>query len=160
MTNAAARGTHAREIRTAGGSNPGKSRADSGTHADEIRGAIGYDPGASHADAGTSMIECAAALVLAAMLTAELGRSLHASALLVSRAKLRSRAVDVTRNLLESEIGSPCGPPYACPDDFVCSLSRSTGVANGIDRLRAGAAARQGSGKVELSVLVRAAECS
>lgn len=109
---------------------------------------------------GTSLIECAAALALAAMLTAELGRSLQASASLLASAAAHAAAIDVARNLLESEIGSPCGPPYACPRGFLCSVSRSTGVADGLDRLRSRAAASNASNEVELSVLVQSAPCS
>lgn len=107
-----------------------------------------------------SLVECAVALVLAGMLSVELARSLHASASIVVSASMHAAAIDAARNLLEREIGSPCGPPPACPQGFSCSVSRDHGVGAGLDRLRASAAARLANGKVELSVLVRPPDCS
>ncbi len=108
---------------------------------------------------GTTMIECAAALVLTGMLCAELGRSLQASASILAASEMRTATIDVARNLLESEIGCPCGPPYSCPSAFVCSISRSGG-GNGLDRLHGSAAVRRTGDAVELSVLVKPAACS
>lgn len=112
---------------------------------------------------GTSLLECALALVLAGLLTTELARSLQTSASILASARSRDRAIDVARNLLESELGSPCGPPYACPDGFRCELQRSRDVRPTLDRLRAVASVEPPSpslAAVTFSVLVRAAACS
>jgi len=108
---------------------------------------------------GTSLLECAAALVLTGMLSAELGRSLQASSLILRVAQTRADAIDVARNLLDSQIGSPCGSPYVCPPRFVCSIVR-TGIAQGLDRVSASAAGGSSEQPVEFSLLAPAPACS
>lgn len=109
---------------------------------------------------GTSLLECAAALALAGMSSLELGRSLHASASMLGSARVQMRALDVARNLLESELGSPCGAPYVCPPEFLCSVSRNPEIAPGVDRVLASATRGRGGTTVELAVLVRTPACS
>jgi hypothetical protein len=107
---------------------------------------------------GTSLLECAAALALAAMVLASTARLSEASATLVRRARAAADTVDVARNLLEHEIGAPCGAPLECPTGYRCEITRSpvTAIA---DRVRASVSRDDGIASQELHTLAPAPSC-
>ena len=107
---------------------------------------------------GTSLLECAAALALAAVVLTSTTRVSQASATLVRRARALAETVDVARNLLEHELGAPCATPPACPAGYRCTVTRSpvTAVA---DRLTASVSRDDGQAAEELHTLAPAPSC-
>jgi hypothetical protein len=123
------------------------------THARSRRGCC------EHRDQlGSSLLECAFALALAAMVLISTTRVSQASATLVRRARAVAETVDVARNLLEHELGAPCAAPLPCPFGYRCSVTRSpvTAVA---DRLTASVSRDDGAAAEELRTLAPALSC-
>jgi hypothetical protein len=104
------------------------------------------------------MFECAFALALAALVLVSTTSVSQASATLVRRARAAAETVDVARNLLEHELGAPCGTPLKCPAGYRCSITRSpvTAVA---DRLVASVSRDDGEAAEELRTLAPAPSC-
>lgn len=107
---------------------------------------------------GTSLLECAFALALAAVVVASTTKASQASATLVRRARAVAETVDVARNLLEHELGAPCAAPLACPSGYRCSVTRApvTAIA---DRLTASVSRSDGEASEELRTLAPAPSC-
>lgn len=107
---------------------------------------------------GSTLLECAAALSLAAAVLVSTARISEASATLVRRARVAADTVDLARNLLEHEIGAPCGAPVECPTGYHCEVTRApvTAVA---DRVRASVSRDDGIARQELTTLAPAPAC-
>ena len=118
---------------------------------------VGLPEGAT-GQKGSSLLECAAALAIAAIVLASTARISEASATLVRRARVVADTVDLARNLLEHEIGAPCGAPLECPAGYRCEITRSpvTAIA---DRVRASVARDDGIASQELHTLAPAPAC-
>ena len=82
----------------------------------------------------------------------------QASATLVRRSRAVAETVDLARNLLEHELGAPCGAPLECPVGYSCSVTRSpvTAIA---DRLTATVSREDGEAAQELRTLAPAPSC-
>lgn len=109
-------------------------------------------------ESGTSLLECAFALALAAMVLLSTTHVSQASATLVRRSRAVAETVDLARNLLEHELGAPCGAPLECPVGYSCSVTRSpvTAIA---DRLTATVSREDGEAAQELRTLAPAPSC-
>lgn len=114
--------------------------------------------GCRDAERGTSMLECAFALALAAMVLLSTTHVSQASATLVRRSRAVAETVDLVRNLLEHELGAPCGAPLECPAGYRCSVTRApvTAIA---DRLTASVSREDGEAAQELRTLAPAPSC-
>ena len=104
------------------------------------------------------LLECAAALALAALVLASTTRASQASATLVRRARVLSETVDVARNLLEHELGAPCAAPLVCPPGYRCTITRSQ-VTTLADRVTASVSRDDGEAAEELRTLAPAPSC-
>jgi prepilin-type N-terminal cleavage/methylation domain-containing protein len=120
--------------------------------------AAGAARAASNSQRGMSLLECAAALALAAIVLASTTRVSQASATLVRRSRVVAETVDLARNLLEHELGAPCASPLECPPGYRCSVTRApvTAVA---DRLTASVTRDDGEAAEELHTLAPAPSC-
>ena len=107
---------------------------------------------------GLTLLECAAALAVAAIVLVTGARVNEASASLVRHARLESETVTVVRNLLEHELGAPCGSSFTCPDGFRCAVSRAP-VAAATDHLVARVERVDGEAKEELRTLAPIPSC-
>ncbi len=107
---------------------------------------------------GLSLLECIAALAIAAVVLSSTTRISEASATLVRRARAMADTVDVARNLLEHELGAPCSAPPACPAGYRCEVTRSPVTAMA-DRVRASATREDGAASEELLTVAPAPFC-
>lgn len=87
-------------------------------------------------ESGLTLLECAAALAIAALVLVSTSRVSQAAATLLRRARVEADLMDVVRNLLEHELGSPCGAGFDCPDGYRCTVTRSP-VTAAADRVTA-----------------------
>ena len=85
---------------------------------------------------GLTLVECAAALALAALTISATSRTNQAAATLLQRTRSAADTLDVARNLLEHELGAPCGAAFECPPSLRCSIARTV-VSASIDRVTA-----------------------
>ena len=107
---------------------------------------------------GFGLLECAAALALAALVLTATARVSQAAATLVRRARVLADTVDVARNLLEHELGAPCAAPFECPSGYRCTITRSP-VTVAADRVTAGVERTDGAAAEELRTLAPAPSC-
>jgi prepilin-type N-terminal cleavage/methylation domain-containing protein len=107
---------------------------------------------------GLTLVECAAALAVAAIAIASTTQASEAAASLLRRGQLAAEAVDIARGLLEHEIGAPCAAPPECPADYRCSVARAH-VAGVVDRVTADVARIDGAVHEELRTLAPAPGC-
>jgi prepilin-type N-terminal cleavage/methylation domain-containing protein len=107
---------------------------------------------------GLSLLECMASLAIAALVLSSTTRISEASATLVRRARVAADTVDVARNLLEHELGAPCGAPLTCPAGYRCEVTRSPVTATA-DRVRASVAREDGAAIEELLTVAPAPAC-
>jgi prepilin-type N-terminal cleavage/methylation domain-containing protein len=112
----------------------------------------------SSREKGLTLVECAAALAIAAIVLVTSTRVSQASASLVRRARLQADATDLARNLLEHELGAPCGASFPCPPDYRCSITRAAIVATA-DHLTARVERIDGEATEELSTLAPVPSC-
>ncbi|MFN2427634.1 MAG: hypothetical protein ABR587_14430 [Candidatus Binatia bacterium] len=107
---------------------------------------------------GISLLECAVALALAAMVLTATTSVSQAAAVLVRQARVLADTVDVARNLLEHELGAPCGAAPVCPAGYRCTITRVpvTAVA---DRITASVSRDDGQAAEELRTLAPAPAC-
>lgn len=118
------------------------------------RGAAGRGSG----ERGLTLLECAASLMLAAIVLAATTKVGEAAATLVRRAKMQADTLDLARNLLEHELGSPCGAAYPCPAGYRCGVTRSP-VTAAADRIVATAERVDGEAREELATLAPPPAC-
>lgn len=109
-------------------------------------------------ETGLTLLECAAALSIAAIVLVTSARVSQASATLVRRARLEAAAIDLARNLLEHELGAPCGASFECPPDYRCSITRTPIVATA-DHLTARVERVDGEATEELRTLAPVPSC-
>ncbi len=107
---------------------------------------------------GLTLVECAAALVIAALVLASTSRVSQAAATLVRRARAQADTVDVARNLLEHELGAPCAPAFDCPTGYRCTITRSP-VTAAADRVTASVERVDGAATEELFTLAPSPSC-
>lgn len=107
---------------------------------------------------GLTLLECAAALAIAGAVLATGTRIAQASATLVRHARLEADATDLARNLLEQEIGAPCGASFECPPAYRCSVTRSPIVATA-DRVVARVERIDGEAVEELRTIAPVPPC-
>jgi len=107
---------------------------------------------------GITMLECAAALAVAALVLMTTARVSQASATIVRRARLQAEALDLVRGLLEHELGAPCGSAPPCPQGWRCRVTRAP-VSTAADHLSASAARDDGEAAEELTTLAPAPAC-
>ena len=110
------------------------------------------------AERGLGLLECIAALALAGLVLASTARVGETSASLVRRTRMLAQTIDLARNLLEHEIGAPCGPSMECPEEFRCSVTRSP-VTAAADRVTATVTRIDGGAVQELRTLAPAPAC-
>jgi hypothetical protein len=109
-------------------------------------------------EGGTSLLECMAALAIAALVLSSTTRISEASATLVRRSRVLADTVDVARNLLEHELGAPCAAPLACPAGYRCEVTRAPVTAMA-DRVRASVAREDGEASEELLTVAPVPAC-
>lgn len=107
---------------------------------------------------GLTLVECAASLALAAIAVAGTARVSQAAATLVRRARVEAEAIDVARNLLEHELGAPCGSAFDCPDGYRCTVTRSP-VTSVADRVVAHVERSDAEASEDLRTLAPAPAC-
>lgn len=107
---------------------------------------------------GLTLLECAAALAVAALVLASTAKVSLASATLVRRSRLQAEALDVVRGLLEHELGAPCSAAPPCPEGWLCRVERAA-VTGAADRIHASARRNDGEAAQELSTLAPAPAC-
>lgn len=107
---------------------------------------------------GLTLLECAAALAVAALVLLSTAKVSLASATLVRRARLQAEALDMVRGLLEHELGAPCSAPPSCPEGWSCRVERAA-VTGAADRVHASARRDDGEASEELSTLAPAPAC-
>jgi prepilin-type N-terminal cleavage/methylation domain-containing protein len=123
------------------------------------RSSAGPSPrGTRHGERGLSLLECIASLAIAALVLSSTTRISEASATLVRKARVAADTVDVARNLLEHELGAPCGTPPVCPAGYRCEVTRSPVTALA-DRVRASAIREDGAASEELLTVAPAPAC-
>jgi prepilin-type N-terminal cleavage/methylation domain-containing protein len=113
---------------------------------------------ARRGERGLSLLECMASLAIAALVLSSTTRISEASASLVRRALVAADTVDVARNLLEHELGAPCGAPPVCPAGYRCEVTRAPVTAMA-DRVRASAIREDGAASEELLTVAPAPAC-
>jgi hypothetical protein len=96
--------------------------------------------------------------MLAAIVLASTTRVSQDAAALVRRATLQADTLDLARNLLEHELGSPCGASFPCPAEYRCGVSRSAVTATA-DRIVATAERIDGEAREELATLASPPAC-
>lgn len=107
---------------------------------------------------GLSLLECAAALALAALVLTSTMQVRQASASLLRRSHLAAETISVARNLLEQQLGMPCAAAPPCPQGYRCTVTRSPVTASA-DRLIARAEREDGLAHEELRTLAPAPAC-
>lgn len=107
---------------------------------------------------GLTLLECAAALAVAALVLLSTAKVSAASATLLRRSRLQAEALDVVRGLLEHELGAPCAAAPPCPEGWRCSVQRAA-VTAAADRVQASARRDDGEAAEELSTLAPAPAC-
>lgn len=107
---------------------------------------------------GLTLLECAAALAVAALVLLSTTKAVQASATLVRRSRLQAEALDVVRGLLEHELGAPCAAAPPCPAGWRCRVERAP-VSGAADRVQASAAREDGEASEQLSTLAPAPPC-
>jgi prepilin-type N-terminal cleavage/methylation domain-containing protein len=107
---------------------------------------------------GVSLLECMASLAIAALVLSSTTRISEASATLVRKTRAAADTVGVARNLLEHELGAPCGAPPVCPAGYRCEITRSPVTAMA-DRVRASAIREDGAASEELLTVAPAPAC-
>lgn len=107
---------------------------------------------------GLTLLECAAALAVAALVLVSTARAAQAAAGIVRRTRLQAEALDVVRGLLEHELGAPCGAPAPCPDGWSCRVTRAARTA-AADHVSASAEHRSGDAAEQMSTLAPAPAC-
>ena len=107
---------------------------------------------------GLTLLECAFSLALSGLVLATSARISQASATLVRQARLHAEAIDVVRNLLEHELGAPCGAPLECPQEYRCSVVRAPIVATA-DRVVARAERIDGEAAEQMSTIAPVPWC-
>jgi len=105
-----------------------------------------------------TLVECAGALALAAIVVATTTTIGQASATLVRRVHVDNDAVSLVRNLLEHELGAPCGGEFDCPGAYRCSITR-TAISAGTDRLSAHVERADGEATEDLATLAPPPAC-
>lgn len=107
---------------------------------------------------GLTLLECAAALAIAAVMLASTTHVSQAAAALVRRARVDAGMIDAVRNLLEHEIGAPCAAPFECPPPYRCAVTRSP-VTAAADRVTASVTSEDGERTQELGTLAPVPAC-
>ncbi len=107
---------------------------------------------------GLTLLECAAALAVAAIVLVTSARISQASASLVRHARLEADAAGLARNLLEHELGAPCGASFECPPAYRCSVTRAA-VAQTADHITARVERIDGEASEVLSTLAPVPSC-
>lgn len=108
---------------------------------------------------GLSLLECAASVALAGLVLSSSAQASLSAATIVKGARALAATTDVARNLLEQELGAPCGAAPACPAGYRCHVTRSalTGAA---DRLVVRVERSDGAAIEELRTLAAPPSCS
>ncbi|HEY2776041.1 MAG TPA: prepilin-type N-terminal cleavage/methylation domain-containing protein [Candidatus Binatia bacterium] len=107
---------------------------------------------------GFTLLECAAALALGALVVDATVQASGAAAGLMRSATQESQTLDVVRNLVEHELGAACAAAMSCPDGFRCSLTRSA-VTVSADRIVVRASRADSSDAEEIHVLAPPRSC-
>lgn len=108
---------------------------------------------------GLSLLECAAALSLAGLVLASATQTNSTAATIVRRTLQLNETVDVVRNLIEHELGAPCGAAFECPSGFRCNVAR-VAVNAALDRIVATVEPDDAATAEELRTLAPAANCA
>ena len=110
-------------------------------------------------EAGLSLVECLAALALAGLILASTMQASRAAAAVLGEAREASSMLDLTRELLEHQIGAPCGPAPECPPGLECSVARHAVTAT-VDRIVVDVSREDGGRRERLATLAPPPACS
>lgn len=111
------------------------------------------------AEGGASVIECAAALALAAATFASSSSALILGSRLARAVEVRGELLGAARGAMEAELGSPCRPVDVCPAAYRCSVSREGLALAGLERVVARAVDDATGEAEELRTLRRLPAC-